>query len=197
MRLFGRSIDEAAEALDELEDSDLVERVRGGDSRAFDLLVTRHMRRAFSVAYRVLGHREDAEDLVQEAFLTVLERIDTFEAGRSFGPWFYRILVNRGLNLRKARTVRQTMALPLELASAEPLPDRAAEQAELQTRLRRAMEELPEKQRIVVQLFEVEGFSGAEIAEILDLPAGTVRFHLHQARQALRGALEIYQRKEV
>lgn len=196
MRLFGGRAAGPVESLDGLDDTELVERVRSGNSQAYGVLVDRHMRRAFSVAYRVLGHREDAEDLVQDAFLTTLERIDTFEPGRSFGPWFYRILVNRGLNTRKARAIRQTEALPLELASAEPLPDRAAERTELRARLRTALEELPEKQRIAVQLFELEGFSGAEIAEILEIPAGTVRYHLHQARQALREALEIYQRNE-
>jgi RNA polymerase sigma-70 factor, ECF subfamily len=155
------------------------------------------MRRAFSIAYRLLGHREDAEDLVQDAFLQALERIDSFDTSRSFGPWFYRILVNRGLNQRKARSVRQAELLPLDLASGDPLPDRAAEQTELRARLRAALDELPEKQRVAVQLFEIEGFSGSEIAEILGIPAGTVRYHLHQARHTLRDALEVYcQRNE-
>jgi RNA polymerase sigma-70 factor, ECF subfamily len=193
MRLFGQGPAKASEQLDEADDSVLVERVRGGDTRAFDVLVTRHMRRAFNVAYRVLGHREDAEDLVQDAFVAALENIDTFDTSRAFGPWFYRIVVNRGLNARKARSIRKTEELPLEAASPGTLPDRAAERAELQARLRAALDALPEKQRTAIQLFELEGFSGAEIAEILEIPAGTVRWHLHQAKQALRGALEVYQ----
>jgi len=193
MRLFGR---EPAQRLDELGDSELVERTRGGESRAFDVLVERHMRRSFSVAYRLLGHREDAEDLVQDAFIAALEGLDGFDTERSFGPWFTRIVVNRGLNARKARSVRNTEQLPVELASSGTLPDRAAEQAELRDRLRDVLATLPEKQRVAVQLFELEGFSGAEIAEILDIPAGTVRYHLHQARHALRDALEIYERKQ-
>jgi RNA polymerase sigma-70 factor, ECF subfamily len=194
MRLFGQAPAKVAEPLDEVDDSRLVERVREGDSRAFDVLVTRHMRRAFSVAYRVLGHREDAEDLVQDAFVAALERLDTFDTSRTFGPWFYRIVVNRGLNARKARSVRKTEELPMEVVSAEVLPDRAAERAELHARLRAALAELPEKQRAAIQLFELEGFSGAEIADILEIPAGTVRWYLHQAKQALRGALDVYQR---
>jgi RNA polymerase sigma-70 factor, ECF subfamily len=194
---FVRSSAEPAERLDEIGDAELVERVRGGDARAFDALVGRHMQRAFGVAYRLLGHREDAEDLVQDAFIAALEGLDSFDAGRSFGAWFYRIVVNRGLNARKARAVRRTEELPLEVTSAEPLPDRVAEQRELRERLQAALAALPEKQRIAVQLFELEGFSGAEVAEILDIPAGTVRWHLHQARQALRSALELYQRKGV
>jgi RNA polymerase sigma-70 factor, ECF subfamily len=197
MALFGIPSARPAEPLGELDDIQLVERVRTGDGTAYDRLVERHMRRAFSIAYRLLGHREDAEDLVQDAFLQALERIDSFDTSRSFGPWFYRILVNRGLNQRKARSVRQAELLPLDLASGDPLPDRAAEQTELRARLRAALDELPEKQRVAVQLFEIEGFSGSEIAEILGIPAGTVRYHLHQARHTLRDALEVYcQRNE-
>jgi len=196
MALFSRRSASEPPRFDELDDPGLVELVRGGDSDAFGVLVQRHMRRAFRVAYRVLGHREDAEDLVQDAFIAALEGIDTFQPGRSFGPWFYRIVVNRGLNARKARSIRTTEQLPIDVASAEPLPDRAAEQSELRVRLRDALGELPEKQRVATELFELEGFSGAEIAEILEIPAGTVRWHLHQARQALRSSMEVYQRKE-
>ena len=154
------------------------------------------MRRAFSIAYRLLGHREDAEDLVQDAFLCALERIDTFHSGRSFGPWLARIVVNRGLNTRKARALRQTEAIPDDAPASSMLPDRAAEQAELRARCRAALHALPEQQRIITGLFELEGFTGAEIAEILEIPAGTVRWQLHEARKALRGALALYANKQ-
>jgi RNA polymerase sigma-70 factor, ECF subfamily len=170
-------------------DEELVEGVRAGDTAAFGTLVERHLRRAFGLAYRLLGHREDAEDLVQEAFVVALERIDTFRAGHSFAPWFNRIVVNRGLNARKARARRGTEPLHPEVASAGPLPDLVAERGELRRRLGSALATLPERQRLSVELFELEGFSGAEIAELLELPAGTVRWHLHQARHALRAVL--------
>ncbi len=176
----------AASVVDEAE---LVAQVQRGDAAAFDTLVRRHSQRAFSVAYRLLGQREDAEDLVQEAFLTVLERIDTFQTGRPFAPWFYRIVVNRGLNARKARALRTTEAIPVNAPAPTPSPDRAAEQSELRGRLQEALAALPERQQAIVRLFELEGFSGAEIAEILDLSAGTVRWHLHHARKVLREAL--------
>ena len=172
----------------------LVERVRRGDAAAFDTLVTRYMRRAFSVAYRVMGQKEDAEDLVQEAFLAVLQRIGTFEAGRPFAPWFFRILVNRGLNARKSRSLRTVDEIPESAASRGPSPERAAEQTELRERLAKAMEALPERQRVIVQLFELEGFGGPEIAEILEISDGTVRWHLHEARKTLRRALAPYER---
>ncbi|HEU0299379.1 MAG TPA: sigma-70 family RNA polymerase sigma factor [Longimicrobium sp.] len=174
----------------------LVERVRRGDPAAFDALVTRYLRRAFAVAYRLLGNREDAEDLVQETFMAVLQKIDRFERGRPFSPWFFRILVNRGLNARKARAVRATDEIPGDAAAAGASPERHAEQAELRARLRRAMEALPERQRVIVELFELEGFGGPEIAEILEISDGTVRWHLHEARKALRQALAAYERKD-
>ncbi|HEX8695282.1 MAG TPA: sigma-70 family RNA polymerase sigma factor [Longimicrobium sp.] len=172
----------------------LVERVRRGDTAAFDTLVTRYMRRAFAVAYRLMGQKEDAEDLVQDAFLAALQRIDTFEAGRPFSPWFFRILVNRGLNSRKARSLRRVDQVPESAASATPSPEREAERTELRDRLARAMETLPERQRVIVQLFELEGFGGPEIAEILEISDGTVRWHLHEARKTLRRALAPYER---
>src|SRR5205814_5004686 len=85
--------------------------VQAGDAEAFDLLVRRYMRSAFAVAYRVLGHREDAEDVVQEAFLAALANIRSFDTSRRFGPWLYRIVVTRGLNFRKSRSRRTTDAL--------------------------------------------------------------------------------------
>ncbi|HEY7767549.1 RNA polymerase sigma factor [Longimicrobium sp.] len=178
------------------DESALVERVRQGDAAAFDTLVTRYMRRAFAVAYRLLGNREDAEDLVQETFMAVLQKIDAFHPGRAFSPWFFRILVNRGLNARKARAVRTTEEIPDGTAAGGCSPERSAERAELRGRLIAAMARLPERQRVIVELFELEGFAGPEIAEILEISDGTVRWHLHEARQALRRELAAYDRKE-
>ena len=172
----------------------LAERVRAGDAAAFETLVGRYMRRAFAVAYRLMGQKEDAEDLVQEAFMAVLQRIGTFEAGRPFAPWFFRILVNRGLNARKARSLRAVDQIPDGTAAHGPTPEREAERTELRERLRRAMDALPERQRVIVELFELEGFAGPEIAEILEISDGTVRWHLHEARKTLKKALAPYER---
>jgi RNA polymerase sigma-70 factor (ECF subfamily) len=174
----------------------LVERVRRGDPAAFDALVSRYMRRAFAVAYRLLGNREDAEDLVQDTFMAVLQKIDSFERGRGFSPWFFRVLVNRGLNARKSRALRTTHDIPDAAAARGASPERQAEQAELRERLRTVMASLPERQRVIVELFELEGFASTEIAEILEIADGTVRWHLHEARKALRQALAVYERKD-
>jgi len=167
-----------------------ISRVQAGDAEAFDLIVRRYMRTAYAVAFRVLGHREDAEDVVQEAFLAALANIRTFDTSRRFGPWLYRIVVTRGLNFRKGRSRRA--AEPREdagVASADAGPAAAAEQAGLKETVATALGQLPERQRMVVQLFELDGFSGAEIAAMLGVSPGTVRWYLHEARQALRRML--------
>jgi RNA polymerase sigma-70 factor (ECF subfamily) len=167
-----------------------IARVQAGDAEAFDLIVRRYMRPAYAVAFRVLGHREDAEDVVQEAFLAALAKIESFDTTRRFGPWLYRIVLTRGLNFRKSRSRRA--AEPLEgagVASRDAGPAAAAEQAGLRETVMTALARLPERQRMVVQLFELDGFSGAEIAEMLGLSPGTVRWYLHEARQALRRML--------
>ena len=172
------------------QETEAIGRVQAGDAAAFDLLVRRYMGSAYAVAYRVLGHRQDAEDVVQEAFLAALANIQSFDTSRPFRPWFHRIVVTRGLNFRKSRSRRSTEVLDdAWMASEAPGPAVDAERAGLQAAVAAALRQLPERQRMVVQLFELDGFSGAEIAAMLGLSAGTVRWYLHEARQALRGML--------
>jgi RNA polymerase sigma-70 factor (ECF subfamily) len=172
------------------QDALLVERVLRGDAEAYGQLVSKHMRRAFSIAYRILEQREDAEDVVQESFVRALERLGTLKRGRPFHPWFYRIVVNQALNLRRSRARRATEPLPAELSSTAPSPERHAERASVRAQLRTALNALPERQRTIVQLSELEGMSSVEIAEVLDIADGTVRWHLHQARRTLRETLK-------
>lgn len=172
-----------------IDETALIDAVQAGDATAFDQLVRRYMRRAFAVAYRLLGQRQDAEDVVQDGFLAALTRIDTFERGRPFGPWLLRIVANRALNLRKSRALRHTEPIPVNAASVGESPVDAAERSERRQALRHALARLPEPQRWIVELFEIDGFTGPEIAEMLDMAEGTVRWHLHAARQTLRSAL--------
>ena len=176
-------------SLSELSDSDLAGHVQNGDHPAFSELVQRYMRRAFSVAYRLLRQREDAEDLVQETFVNVHQKIHTFDTSRPFGPWFFRILVNRGINARKSRKIRSTEPVPSDARAAGASPAETLERREISEAFGKAFESLTEKQQMIVRLFDLEGFSSAEIGEILDLSDGTVRWHLHQARISLREAL--------
>ena len=177
------------DAQEAMQDAPLVERVLRGDAEAYGSLVSRHMRRAFAVAYRILEHREDAEDVVQDSFMRALERIDQLDRRRPFRPWLLRIVVNQALNFRRARGIRKTAPLSDSARAGGPLPDRQAENTDLRRRLRAALDMLPEKQRTVVQLADLEGLTSGEIGRIMDLADGTVRWHLQEARKALRRAL--------
>lgn len=167
-------------------DREVVRRVRLGDGDAFAELVHRHVRPAVRLATRLLGDDAEAEDVVQDSFLAVLEGLDEFDASRPFSPWFYRIVANRCANVRRSRSRRPTDALPPTLASSGPGPDRDAERSALRGRLRAALAELPDRQREILLLYDVDGFTGPEIAGMLDISPATVRWHLHRARAAMR-----------
>jgi RNA polymerase sigma-70 factor (ECF subfamily) len=171
-------------------DGELVVRVQGGDSDAFDLLVRRYLPRARVVARRVMQDPDDADDLVQDAFLRALEKIATFDVTRAFEPWFTRLLVNLGLDLRRKQTVRRTESHDPEMLGGGTRPDREAERAELRESLSRAMDGLPDRQRLIVSLFEIDGLSTEEVASMLKVSQVTVRWHLHQARRSLREVLK-------
>jgi RNA polymerase sigma-70 factor, ECF subfamily len=177
-------------------DASLVARVRAGDAAAFDALVHAYMRQAFQLAYRVVGHREDAEDLVQEAFLAAYQYLDSYDASRPFGPWLMRIVLNRGANLRRSRARRETEP---ETDAVSPAPSALdeSERAEAREQLQRALATLSDRQRMIVTLFDVDGLTSTEIGEMLELSAGTVRWHLHEARRTLRSALSRFFKGDV
>ena len=173
---------------DELE---LVLRIQRGDRAAFDELARRYARRAFAVAYRILRQTQDAEDLVQDAFIAALDAIDSFDPTRPFGPWFFKIVVNRSLNAASARSTRERHVSVIHLWNhdAGQVDFDPAERSEIRARFQAAIAMLPRHQRLIVELSDVDGRSSAEIGEMLDLPRGTVRWHLHQARKTLRETL--------
>lgn len=142
-----------------------------------------------ALGMRLLHHREDAEDLVQDAFLAALQHIDSFDLSRPFWPWLSRIVVNRGLDLSASRSARSAEVLGDEVSDSGPSPAEAAERGEIRDEFRRTLASLPERRRLVVQLFDVDGFSVAEIAKLLDSSPATIRWHLHMARRQLRNAL--------
>jgi RNA polymerase sigma-70 factor (ECF subfamily) len=169
----------------------LVIRIQQGDREAFDQLARRHARRAFAIAYRILRHTQDAEDLVQDAFIAALDGIGSFDPARPFAPWFFKIVVNRAHNAASARSTRERHVTVTHLwnneATAVELDP--AERSEIRYRFHQALAALPRHQRLIVELSDIDGRSSTEIGEMLDLPRGTVRWHLHQARKTLRSAL--------
>jgi RNA polymerase sigma-70 factor (ECF subfamily) len=174
------------------DDRVLVMRVKQGDATAYDLLVRRYLARAVAIARRLLHDADDAEDLVQDAFMRALSRIASFDERRAFGPWFFKLLINAGLNARKSRARRAGTAEREDLPSSSPSPLELAERDELAERFRAALERLPARQRLVVSLFEVDGLSTVEIASMLGITPETVRWHHHQARQSLRRELAAF-----
>jgi RNA polymerase sigma-70 factor (ECF subfamily) len=167
----------------------LLELIRQGDRAAFGVLVQGYLPRAMALATRILRNREDAEDLVQDAFLSALKHVDSFEPSRPFWPWLSRIIVNRGFDLSAARSIRTTEPLDDDVADRASTPAGDAERADVFAHVRAAMSALPPRRRLVVELFELEEYSVAEIAELIDSTPATVRWHLHVARHQLRGAL--------
>jgi RNA polymerase sigma-70 factor (ECF subfamily) len=170
-------------------DGELVRRARHGDQRAFGLLVQRYQRAAYAVAYSVTGRHEDAEDAAQESFLVALERLEECRSPERFAGWLMTIVRNRSRNLVRREVLRATDQVPVGASSSTPSPDRQTELSELQEVLRTALDALPEVQREIVLLHDLEGWKHREIAERIGLPSGTVRSHLHFARKALRDAL--------
>ena len=177
------------ESAADAEETALVERARRGDPAAFDALVGRHLPGALVAAERLLGDRADAEDLVQDAFLRALDRLTLLDPNRPFGPWFFTLLRNLGINQLRARRVRYTEPERLDAASSDALPDEEMMRAEVRERFDAALSALTSRQREIVMLFEVEGWKGAEIAEHLGLTPENVRWHLHQAKKSLRVSL--------
>ena len=171
-------------------DRELLLRVQDGDPDAFDLLVRRYLGRARVVARRIMHDPDDADDLVQDAFLRALDRIATFDVARAFEPWFTRLLVNLGLDQRRKQKVRRTEPHDPETFPGGVSPDREVERAELKDSLGKALDALPARQRLIVTLFEIDGHSTEEVATMLKVSQVTIRWHLHQARRTLREALK-------
>jgi RNA polymerase sigma-70 factor, ECF subfamily len=170
-------------------DSALITRVQRGDMDAFDALIAPLLPRALRLARRLMRNVQDAEDLVQEAALRSIERIDLCDPRRPFAPWFIRLMVNLGMNQLDAGRVRRGDALPEDVVARDASPSDLVEAAETRSRFASAVDALSNRQRQIVMLHEVEGWSAAQISEALGMAAQTVRWHLHEARKVLRRAL--------
>ena len=191
MRGVAGSATDAKAAADALATSREEERLfvlaaQEGDTSAFAHLVRRHQQRAYAVARAVLLSHEDAEDAVQEGFLHAHRALSRFRPDQPFGAWLHRIISNAALDLARRRKVRDTDELVDTHAS--PFRD-PAEADELHDRLRSALSQLPDRQRSVLVLHDVEGYKHAEIGAMLGIPEGTARSDLHHARAAMRTIL--------
>jgi len=137
----------------------------------------------------VLGDPDEADDAAQDGFLSALVKLSQYDARRPFGPWLMRIVANAATDRRRRRQVRKVEQLDPGLVGGGPRPDTDALRNELGDRLRAALAELPARRRTAVVLFDVEGYSHAEIAGMLGIPEGTVRSEVFHARRRLRALL--------
>ncbi len=170
-------------------EADLVARTLAGERAAFGVLVERYAPQARRVARAVLGDPDEADDAAQDGFLSALVKLGQYDSRRPFGPWLMRIVANAATDRRRRRQVRRVESLDPGLVGGGPRPDTEAVRSELGERLRAALAELPPRRRTAVVLFDVEGYSHGEIAEMLGIPEGTVRSEVFHARRRLRALL--------
>jgi len=184
-------------------EAEIVARAQSGDHEAFGVLVKRYQGRAFQLALRIMRDEEQAQDVVQEAFLKAYTSLARFEGRSSFCTWLYRLVFNLCIDTkrrdRSSSQVEWTEEQSLELAPGTPAaraadpesagPAAELERSELRELMARVMQALPDDARRILELREVDELSYAEIAKSLDIPKGTVMSRLHYARRRLRALL--------
>src|SRR3954469_12043216 len=170
----------------------LAARCRDGDLGAFDELYRAHAGRLYSLAYRMLGNPTDAEDLLQEIFLSAHRKLESFRGDAALGTWLYRLAMNQILDHVRSRAARSSQltdglddATVLADAGGHRLADRAIDRIDLE----RALGELPDGCRAAFVLHDVEGLEHKEIAQVLGIAEGTSKSQVHKARLRLRGLL--------
>lgn len=186
---------------DQFDEHAIIERCKAGDTAAFDELVRRFEKRVFNCALRITGNYNDAADIAQEAFIRAFHSIQTFRGDAKFATWIYRIVTNVYLDERKRSKAHRTTSLDEAIELEEnavtrqiedeaPTPDEVVENKERLRALQKAINSLPDYQRIIITLYHTQHRSYEEIAEILKLPIGTVKSRLNRARLALAEILE-------
>jgi len=170
----------------------LVERCRRGDLGAFEELYRVHARRIFSLAVRMLGNTADAEDLLQEIFLSAHRKLDSFRGESALGTWLYRLATNQILDYvrsRAARTGQLTDGLDDAAVIADAFGHRLGDRAIDRIDLERALAQLPDGCRAAFVLHDVQGLEHSEVADVLGIAEGTSKSQVHKARLRLRALL--------
>ena len=180
---------------DVIDDSILIQRSLAGDSSAFGELVERYQGRLCNTLFHLVGGREEAEDVMQEAFVQAYVKLASFEGKSAFFTWLYRIAFNLSVSRKRRKrpeisvdSYREALGIDPEDGSEDPAEDLMRRERAAQ--LYQALDRLSEEHRAILVLREIEGCCYDTIGEILDLAAGTVRSRLHRARSHLRDQLE-------
>jgi RNA polymerase sigma-70 factor, ECF subfamily len=182
-------------------DPELIAETLAGNQAAFGQLVKKYQDRLYHTAVHLLGSPEDALDVVQETFVQAFVKLDSFRGSSAFYTWLYRIAINQSISLRRRRRPMSSVDQTREITGEEPVdtaegPDRRLVQQERAEQLHAALAALSEEHRAILVLREMEGCDYEEIAEILDLPVGTVRSRLHRARVQLKELLKTVMQEE-
>jgi RNA polymerase sigma-70 factor (ECF subfamily) len=193
------------DSLHELDDKSLVSGAQNGDSHAYQELVERYQKRALSVAIGLCGNPQDAEDLVQEAFLKAYKNLNSFRGTSSFYTWLYRIVYNLAIDLSR-KAYRKSEFSSDDISTADAIsrnsgnlsdayigkvsdPEQYLRSQEIRQSFSKALAELSEEHRIVIVLREIDGLSYTEISDVIGCSKGTVMSRLHHARKKLQAAL--------
>ena len=188
-------------------DGQLVTQATSGNRKAFDELIRRYQRQAVAVSYRLLGNSADALEVTQDAFLKAFTSLETLQKPEAFGGWLMRIVSNLSLNYRRSRKTRNAVPLTEVLgpqageqtdahggssewmaSSADPV--RGLEGKELGAKLKEALAQLPEKQRLAIVMFTIDEMPQKDVAEALDCSVEAVKWHVFQGRKKLREMLK-------
>jgi RNA polymerase sigma-70 factor, ECF subfamily len=196
---FGLNLDRTT-ASGASEDVEIVERVLGGDVNAFSVLVQKYQDRIYSAVFNYVSNPEDAMDITQDAFLKAYDKLSRFNSKSAFYTWMYRIAVNTAIDFIRKRKIRTAESLDDEKFTEtgfEPVskddgsdPQKALASAESARLLRTAIASLSDKLRIVLVLHDVEDLPQEQIAEILQIPVGTVKSRISRARMDLRKIIQ-------
>ena len=176
----------------------LIKKSQSGDVESFELLISSYDKRAYNIAYRIMGNEEDAKDMAQEALFRVFKSLKDFKGQAAFSTWLYRIVTNVCLDeLRRRKnekyvsmdsTIHTEDELHMELCSDKETPENIYERVEQRELIKNAIKEMSEDYRSVIILRDIQGFSYEEISVILDCSLGTVKSRINRARTMLRDA---------
>ena len=177
-------------------DAECVRRVQQGDTDSFEVLVRRHEKAIFNLVYRLLGNYDEAAEVAQEVFLSAFKSIHQFRGEANFSTWLYRIGLNHASTRRKSLQSSQQRLVPFDgtqvTADGSVDPAKNLQHKEIHQRVQQALNSLdPEDARIVL-LRDLQDIPYEDVAEMLDIPVGTVKSRLHRARQALKTSLAPY-----
>ncbi len=188
-----------SEGAGEISDNEVIRRCLAGEKDLFRYLMERYEKRAFWVAFNLLGNTEEARDVLQDAFVRAYRSLDRFDFGRKFYTWFFRIVTNLAIDRLRRRGVAKSVSLGEELEETLPSgesPSLPLEREETRRKVRELLETLPPKFKAVMVLRDIEGLSCKEIAPVLGTTYATVRWRLHKARQIFREKWERMARNE-